>query len=147
MNENNFEDLIYDVRGQKVMLDIDLARIYGYSTTRFNEQVKNNIAKFDDDFRFRLLKEELEEISISKKSTSIWQLPGTKGGRTKLPYAFTEMGIYMLMTVLKGDLATKQSKALIRLFQSMKHYIIENKTLLTNTNPYLEGRFLEYQSY
>ena len=61
---------------------------------------------------------------MSKKSTSSW------GGSRKAPYAFTEQGIYMLMTVLKGDLATKQSKTLIRMFKSMKDYIVDNRPLL-----------------
>ena len=85
--------------------------------------MKNNLAKFDPDFMFQLTKEEFQ-ILMSKKSTSSW------GGRRKLPRAFTEQGIYMLMTVLKGDLAIAQSKALIRTFRSMKDYIIENQDLL-----------------
>ena len=129
INEETIQSKIYIVRGQKVMLDFELAEIYGYTTTRFNEQVKNNIAKFDEDFMFQLTKEEFE-ILMSKKSTSSW------GGRRKLPRAFTEQGIYMLMTVLKGDLATKQSKALIRTFKQMKDYIIENQGLM-NQRDYL----------
>lgn len=85
------------------MLDMDLAQIYGYSTKDFNRQVKNNIEKFEQDFMFQLSDEECE-ILRCKNSTSSW------GGRRYNPYAFTEQGIYMLMTVLKGDLATKQSK-------------------------------------
>ena len=118
--------MIYYVRNQKVMLDFELAEIYGYETKRFNEQVKNNIEKFDKDFRFRLTKEEYENILRTKKSTSSW------GGTRHLPYVFTEQGVYMLMTVLKGELAIRQSKALIRIFKSMKDYIIENKDLLNN---------------
>ena len=116
-------DKIYFIRGQKVMLDFELAELYGYSTSRFNEQVTNNIEKFDEDFMFQLTKEELRDL-ISKKSTSSW------GGRRKPPRAFSEEGIYMLMTVLKGDLAVSQSKALIRTFRAMKDYIIENQDLL-----------------
>ena len=113
------------------MLDFELAEIYGYETKRFNEQVKNNIERFDEDFRFRLTKEEYDLILRSKKSTAqIWTV-GNKGGRTSLPYAFTEQGIYMLITVLKGDLATKQSKTLIRLFKTMKDYLVENNNMLT----------------
>ncbi len=114
---------IYFIRGQKVMLDFNLAEIYGYETKRFNEQVKNNIDKFDEDFRFQLSEAEFE-ILRSKFSTSSW------GGTRYLPYAFTEQGIYMLMTVLKGDLATKQSKALVRMFKQMKDYILENQGLI-----------------
>ena len=131
LNEELIASKIYIIRGQKVMLDFELAKIYGYETKRFNEQVKNNIERFDEDFRFRLTKEEYDLILRSKKSTAqIWTV-GNKGGRTSLPYAFTEQGIYMLMTVLKGDLATKQSKTLIRLFKTMKDYLVENNNLLT----------------
>jgi len=118
------QDKIYIIRGQKVMIDADLAAIYGYETKNFNRQVKNNIDKFDgDDFMFRLTAEEFEDLRC-KNFTSSW------GGSRYLPYAFTEQGIYMLMTVLRGDLAVKQSRALIRTFRAMKDYIIENQDLL-----------------
>ena len=131
INEESIKDKIYEIRGQKVMLDFELAEIYGYETKRFNEQVKNNIEKFDDDFRFQLNQKEMTELARSKKSTArIWTI-GNKGGRTTLPYVFTEQGIYMLMTVLRGELANKQSKALIRLFKSMKDYIVESNNLIT----------------
>ena len=77
----------------------------GMKQKRFNEQVKNNIDKFPEDFMFQLTKEEAtepEQLTRSKKSTPILQTKGMKGGRTYLPYAFTEQGIYMPMTVLKG---------------------------------------------
>lgn len=123
INEETIQSKIYTVRGQKVMLDFELAEIYGYTTTKFNQQVKNNIEKFDEDFMFQLTKEEFDNL-MSKNLTSSW------GGRRKLPKVFTEQGIYMLMTVLKGDLAIKQSKALIRTFKQMKDYIIENQDLI-----------------
>ena len=148
IDENMLKSRIYTIRGLKVMLDADLAEIYGYSTKVFNQQVKNNIEKFDEDFRFQLTSEEYENLRSkiltssvgnflkngnfesndnlrSKKSTSSW------GGARYAPYAFTEQGIYMLMTVLKGERATAQSKALIRLFKQMKDYIVaENRNLL-----------------
>ncbi|MBQ9592907.1 MAG: ORF6N domain-containing protein [Lachnospiraceae bacterium] len=127
VDENSLRNKIYTIRGQQVMLDFELAQIYGYTTARFNEQVKNNIAKFDPDFMFQLTREEFDDL-MSKKSTSSW------GGRRKLPYVFTEQGLYMLMTILRGELATIQSKALIRLFKSMKDYLIENQPLLTQKN-------------
>ena len=123
INEDTIKNKIYYIRNQKVMLDFELAEIYGYETKTFNQQVKNNIKKFDDDFMFQLTKSEFENL-ISKKSTSSW------GGRRKLPYAFTEQGIYMLMTVLRGELAVKQSKALIRMFKQMKDFIIENQDFI-----------------
>ena len=135
IDEKALESMIYDVRGKKVMFDFELAEIYGYETKRFNEQVKNNIKKFDEDFMFQLTQEEYERILRSKKSASSW------GGTRYLPYAFTEQGIYMLMTVLKGELATKQSKALIRMFKNMKDYLIENKDILSGTN-YLNLSYL-----
>ena len=128
-NEQDLQSKIYTIRGVQVMLDFDLAEIYGYTTKRFNEQVKNNIEKFDEDFRFQLNAEEVMELSRSKISTSI-QVKGVKGGRSYFPYAFTEQGIYMLMTVLRGDLAIRQSKILIRLFKGMKDFIIEREHLV-----------------
>lgn len=122
----DIKNLIYTIRGIKVMLDSDLAKIYGYQTRSFNQQVKNNIEKFDEDFRFQLTKEEYEKILMSKNLTSNW------GGTRKLPFAFTEQGVYMLMTVLKGELAIKQSKILIKAFKEMKDFIIENNNLIEN---------------
>ena len=120
LNEELIASKIYIIRGQKVMLDFELAKIYGYETKRFNEQVKNNIERFDEDFRFRLTKEEYDLILRSKKSTAqIWTV-GNKGGRTSLPYAFTEQGIYMLATVLKGKLAEQQSIFIMRAFREMR---------------------------
>lgn len=129
IDENMLKSRIYTIRGLKVMLDADLAEIYGYSTKVFNQQVKNNIEKFDEDFRFQLNSEEIEELSRSKFLTLN---KGSRGSNIKYaPYAFTEQGVYMLMTVLKGERATAQSKALIRLFKQMKDYIIaENRNLL-----------------
>ena len=123
VNAEFLKGFIYCVRGVRVMLDMDLAKIYGYSTKDFNRQVKNNIEKFEHDFMFQLTDEECE-ILRCKNSTSSW------GGRRYSPYAFTEQGIYMLMTVLRGELATRQSKALIRIFKQMKDYIVDNQPLL-----------------
>ncbi len=123
VNQSFLLNKIYVIRGQKVMLDFELAEIYGYETKNFNRQVKNNIEKFDEDFMFQLSEEEMSNLRC-KFSTSSW------GGIRYLPHAFTEQGIYMLMTVLKGELAVKQSKALIRTFKQMKDYILENQGLI-----------------
>ncbi len=128
VDERTIREKIYIVRGQKVMLDFELAAIYGYTTSRFNEQVTNNIDKFEgEDFCFYLTNDEFKELKnlISKKSTSSW------GGRRKPPRAFCESGIYMLMTVLRGDLAVAQSRALIRIFRSMKDYIVETQGIVS----------------
>ena len=113
------KDKIFTIRGQQVMLDVDLAEIYGYETKYFNRQIKNNIERFDEDFRFQLTDEEVANLRC-KNFTSSW------GGSRYKPYAFTEQGIYMLMTVLKGELAISQSKMLIRMFKEMKHFIQNN---------------------
>ena len=123
VTEELLREKLHEVRGVKVMLDSDLAEIYGYTTKRFNEQVNNNIERFDEDFRFKLTEEEWKDLR-SKKSTSSW------GGSRYLPYAFTEQGVYMLMTVLKGDLAVKQSKDFVRTFKRMKDYILDNQPLI-----------------
>ena len=131
IDETTMKSKIYYIRNQKVMLDFELAEIYGYETKTFNQQVKNNIEKFDEDFRFQLTKDEWEFLR-SKILTS--KSDEGSGGRRYMPYAFTEQGIYMLMTVLKGELAVKQSKALIRMFKQMKDYIIEMVQLSLQTN-------------
>ena len=88
IDEQSIRDKIYVVRGVQVMLDFELAEIYGYTTKRFNEQVKNNIKKFDDDFRFQLTKDEVGELSRSKKST-LNRGEGRGGNFKYLPWAFT----------------------------------------------------------
>ena len=106
------------------MLDADLAEIYGYETKNFNRQGKNNIEKFEgEDFMFQLTENEFENLRC-KNFTSSW------GGSRYLPNAFTEQGIYMLMTVLRGELAIRQSRALIRTFKQMKDFIIENQDFI-----------------
>lgn len=121
--ENSIRSKIYVIRGLQVMLDFDLAQIYGYETKNFNRQVRNNIERFDSDFMFQLTDTEVEELSRCK----IFTLNKGRGSNIKYaPYAFTEQGIYMLMTVLKGDLAVTQSKMLIRTFKEMKHFIQNN---------------------
>ncbi len=118
------EQKTYVIRGQKVMLDYDLAEIYGYETKTFNQQVKNNIDKFPDDFMFRLNSREFSEITWSKKLTTFKEKFRRKDN---LPCVFTEKGIYMLMTVLKGDLAIKQTIDLIRVLKYLKDYYLELK--------------------
>ena len=135
LNEENIKDKMHTIRNKKVMLDSDLAEIYGYTTKTFNQQVQRNIEKFDEDFMFQLTDIEIQELSRSQNVTSM-QTKGIKGGRVYNPYAFTEQGIYMLMTVLKGDLAVQQSKKLIRIFKKMKDFILENN-----------NRYVEYKDF
>ena len=163
-DDDYLKSKIYTIRGVQVMLDADLAEIYGYKTSSFNQQVKNNIERFDDEMRFQLTKEEHQKILISKLSISNDLLTNYKsiqyneqtglmskiltsnnakrGGTRKLPYAFTEQGIYMLMTVLKGDLAVDQSKKLIKLFKKMKDFFVQFQNVL----PESEIRILAIQT-
>lgn len=130
ITEQSLQEKIYIIRGQKVMLDFDLAEIYGYETKNFNRQVKNNQQKFEgDDFMFQLSDEEVEELSRCKNFTLNRGIG--RGSNIKYkPYVFTEQGIYMLMTVLRGELAVKQSRALVRTFKLMKDYILDNRELI-----------------
>ena len=121
INEEFMKKKLYEFRGSKVLLDVDLAEVYGYELKAFNQQVKRNIERFQNDMMFQLSDNEVEYLrshfvtaNISSKSRSN-------------PYFFTEQGVYMLMTVLKGELAVRQSIALVRTFKRMKDYILENR--------------------
>ena len=133
LTNETISSMIYVIREQKVILDFDLARIYGYETKYLLRQVQRNIDKFPDDFLFQLSNVEMDNILRCQIGTS----NGLSSKRRYNPYAFTEQGIYMLMTVLKGELAVKQSKALIRLFKQMKDYIASSNSL-TNVNELLK---------
>ena len=131
---DNIYNRVYIIRGQQVMLDYDLADIYGYEVKRLNEQVKRNAARFPDDFMFQLKKEEVPE-EYSKSQIVTLNEKGDKRGTNikKMPYAFTEQGIYMLATVLKGKLAEQQSIFIMRAFREMRHYIKQNQQFVTQS--------------
>ena len=134
MTVDNICNRVYVIREQRVMLDYDLAEIYGYEVKRLNEQVKRNIARFPEDFMFQLTR---EEVGLVKSQIATSQdnkfFEGNQGGRRKLPYAFTEQGIYMLATVLKGKLAEQQSIFIMRAFREMRHYIKQNQQFVTQS--------------
>lgn len=137
--------LIYTIRGQQVMLDYDLAALYGYEVKRLNEQVKRNIARFPEDFMFQLTKEEINAVKsqiATSPNSSFYR--GQEGGRRKPPYAFTEQGIYMLATVLKGEVAEQQSIFIMRAFREMRHFIANNALLFEKISA-VELKQLEYQ--
>lgn len=123
--DKDIKDLVYVIRGQQVMLDSDLAELYGYEVGQFNRQVKRNINRFPDDFMIRLTKEEYSEILKCQIGIS-----SGYGGRRYDPYAFTEQGIYMLTSVLNNEIAIQQSVFIIRAFKKMRHYLAENSQLL-----------------
>src|SRR3989304_1416184 len=109
----NIQELIFEIRGVKVILDCDVAELYGVETKRINEAVKNNPDKFPDGYIIELTKNEWDSLK-SKFSTS------TKGGKVKLPSAFTEKGLYMLATILKSSTATRTTIAIIEAFSKIR---------------------------
>jgi hypothetical protein len=114
---------IYLLRGQKVMLDEDLAELYQVPTGRLNEQVKRNIARFPADFMFQLTKDEFENLK-SQNATSSW------GGRRKLPSAFTEHGVLMLSSVLNSERAVSVNIQIMRIYTKMREMLMTNQEIL-----------------
>ena len=116
------ENKIYEIRGQKVMLDFDLAEIYGVETNRLKEQVRRNIERFPAEFMFELTKE-VVQFSRSQIAT----LKTGQGHNIKyLPFAFTEYGIVMLSSVLKSKAAVEVNIKIIRAFVRMRQYLLSN---------------------
>lgn len=111
---------IYFIRDQKVMLDEDLANLYGVETRRLNEQVKRNIDRFPHDFMFQLNDEEFENLK-SQNATSSW------GGRRKLPYAFTEHGVLILSSVLNSKQAIQVNIQIMRIYTKIREMILAHK--------------------
>jgi phage regulator Rha-like protein len=116
--------LILTVRGQKVILDRDLAAVYGVPTFRFNEAVKRNCKRFPSDFMFQLTADEFavltSQVAMSK--------PG-RGGRRTLPYAFTEHGAVMAANILHGERAIQMSVLVVRAFVKMRSMLAAQKNL------------------
>lgn len=114
------------------MLDYDLAEIYGYEVKRLNEQVKRNVTRFPEDFMFQLTKDEIPEDFLKSQIATLNENGNKRGLHIKkLPYAFTEQGIYMLATVLRGEIAEQQSIFIMRAFREMRHYIKQNQQFVT----------------
>ena len=137
-NAVDLSKLIYPIRGKYVMLDSDLAVLYGYEVKRLNEQVKNNIKRFPQDFMFQMTREEVKDLR-SKFSTA-----NINPKSRALPHVFTEQGIYMLATVLNGEVAEGQSIFIMRAFREMRHFIANNAYMFEKINS-IELRQLEYQ--
>ena len=123
ISEENILEKIYLIRGQKVMLDRDLAEMYGVETAQLNRAVKRNLTRFPEDFMFQLSKEEFQNLIYQIGISSSW------GGTRKLPYVFTEQGVAMLSSVLNSETAIQVNIQIIRLFTKMKRLILDNKDL------------------
>ena len=122
VSEETIVEKIFIIRGQKVMLDRDLAEMYGVEVKRLNEAVKRNITRFPDDFMFQISKVEWQNLK-SQIATSSW------GGIRKLPYVFTEQGVAMLSSVLNSETAIQVNIQIIRLLTKMKQLILDDKDL------------------
>ena len=118
------KNLIYEIRGYKVMLDSDLAELYEVQTFRLNEAVKRNIERFPSHYMFQLTKDEYKlltsQIAISKKG---------RGGRRTMPYVFTEQGVAMLSSVLNSARAIQINIKIIDTFVQMRQWTLDNKEL------------------
>jgi len=133
----NITGLIYLIRGKKVMLDQNLAVLYGVETKRLKEQVKRNIDRFPEDFMFKLSKKEYENLR-SQFATSSW------GGTRYAPMAFTEHGVLMISSVLKSDKAIQVNIQIIRAFTKLRHLILDNVELrreIENLRADTNGKF------
>ena len=121
------QNLIYEIRGQKVMLDFDLARLYQVSTGALNQAVKRNIERFPADFMFRLTGEEVQNmmsqfVISSKRKTSA------------PPFAFTEQGVAMLASVLKSPIAVAASISILRAFVQVRQYLLTSASMSAELN-------------
>ncbi len=122
IEKQKIEDMIYEIRGVPVMLDSDLAKKFKVETGNLNKAMKRNVKRFPKEFCFRLTSDEYNSLifqtGISKG----------KGGRTKLPYVYTEQGVAMISSLLHSDIAIKMSIVIINAFVKMRHFIIDNIT-------------------
>ncbi|MBP5371407.1 MAG: ORF6N domain-containing protein [Bacteroidales bacterium] len=119
---DNIKAKIYEFRGQKVMLDFDLASLYQVETKRLKEAVKRNIDRFPEDAMFVLTEDEFASLR-SQFATS-----NKRGGTRYMPFAFTELGISMLSSVLSSGIAVKINLQIMRTFIALKHYVVENRS-------------------
>jgi len=116
-------NVIYNVRGKKVMMDSDLAELYGVTTGNLNKAVARNLVRFPEDFMFELTKEEFNNLR-SEIGSSSW------GGRRKPPKVFTEQGVAMLSGVLQSDRAVKVNIQIMRVYTKMREMLLTHKDLL-----------------
>lgn len=122
VSEETILEKIYIIRGQKVMLDRDLAEMYSVEVRVLNQAVKRNVTRFPDDFMFQINRDEFQNLK-SQIVISSW------GGSRTLPYVFTEQGVAMLSSVLNSETAIQVNIQIIRLFTKMKQVLLDNKDL------------------
>ena len=132
------QNLIYEIRGCKVMLDSDLAKLYGVETFNLNKAVKRNLSRFPKDFMFQLTKDEYDSLIFQSGISN-----SKRGGRRFMPYVFTEQGVAMLSSVLQSEQAISINIQIMRTFVKMKQFALENKEL-TKRFQELEQYFINY---
>lgn len=133
--ESDIQNLVYAVRGKKVMLDSDLGKIYGVTTSRLNEQVKRNLLRFPADFMFQLTKDEWADLMSQNAISNVeddlmsQNAISNRGGRRKLPFVFTEHGALMLASVLNTAQAISASLQVVRVFVKIREIVSTNQEL------------------
>ena len=135
------QNLIYIVRGQRVMLDSDLAMLYEVGTKVLNQSVKRNIERFPEDFMFQLSENEWEVLRSQFVTTKL--KTEKRGGRQYLPYVFTEQGVAMLSSVLHSKQAIQTNVQIMRVFVKMRQWALENKEIAQRLTE-LEHYFMEH---
>src|SRR5437588_2721113 len=139
------ENAIHLVRGQRVMLDSDLAGIYGVTTKRLNEQLKRNQQRFPQDFAFQLTTEEFATLRSQIATSNLksqFATSSSHGGKRKLPWVFTEHGAIMLASVLNSPVAIEASVRVVRAFVRMREMLTLNRELsqkLSELEPRMDG--------
>jgi hypothetical protein len=123
-NSSQIERMIYIIRGQKVMLDSDLAELYEISTGRMNEQVKRNLERFPSDFMFQLT-----EVEFNELQNLMAQKREGRGGRRKMPLVFTECGVAMLSSVLSSSRAISVNITIMRTFVRLRSFLAMDTTV------------------
>ena len=118
------ESIIFSIRGERVILDSDLAKLYGVTTARLNQQVRRNVERFPGDFMFELSKEEYDSLMLQFATSK-----GRRGGRRKLPLVFTEHGAIMAANVLNSERAVRASVEVVRAFVRLRQMLASNADL------------------
>ena len=124
LDANDIKRRIFTIRGKQVMLDSDLAELYQVETKNLNKASNRNVERFPEDFRFKLTKEEFENLRFQTGTSS-----ESYGGRRYMPYVYTEQGISMLASVLRSKIAIQVSINIMRTFIEMRHFIANNAAL------------------
>ncbi|MBV5281053.1 MAG: ORF6N domain-containing protein [Paludibacter sp.] len=133
--ESDIQNLVYSIRGKKVMFDSDLGKIYGVTTSRLNEQVKRNQLRFPADFMFQLSKQEWADLMSQNAISNVGEdlmsqnAISNRGGRRKLPFVFTEHGALMLASVLNTAQAISASLQVVRVFVKIREIVSSNHEL------------------